>query len=290
MTTTTQTAADAVADASETSPATDASQAAAGALASSTPAVLVDAVGLPVRPRRYVSTSIVDGVALAVTIAVRTGGCSLVDGPVGVGKTTAVVEAARALDCEAVYVNMFGTNGVLDQMNAIWTAMTGTPGVGSSSEIRDDILKVLRRKQMVLIIDDVHRVGVTGLAPILAIWNRIHTARGTGTPIILCGNSLENHLKQTLPELLSRSSARYLAKPLTGTQLVDAVLAMEPSIAGTPPATIRSIDTYNFRGEIRRWNQFLDNIALFRGDDPTPRPLTDDEVRQTLSIMPSGNL
>lgn len=252
--------------------------------------VLIDAAGLPVRPKRYVSTGIVDGVALAVTIAVRTGGCSLVDGPVGVGKTTAVVEAARALDCEAVYVNMFGTNGVLDQMNAIWTAMTGTPGVGNSSEIRDDILKALRRKPMVLIIDDVHRVGVTGLAPILAIWNRIHTARGTGTPIILCGNNLENHLKQTLPELLSRSSARYLAKPLTGTPLVDAVLAMEPSIAGTPPATIRNIDTYNFRGEIRRWNQFLDNIALFRGEDPIPRPLTDNEVRQTLSIMPSGNL
>lgn len=252
--------------------------------------VLLDAAGLPVRPQRYVSTSIVDGVALAVTIAVRTGGCSLVDGPVGVGKTTAVVEAARALDCDAVYVNMFGTNGVLDQMNAIWTAMTGTRGVGTASDIRDDILATLRRKRMVLIIDDVHRVGVTGLAPILAIWNRIHTARGTGTPIVLCGNSLENHLKQTLPELLSRSSARYLAKPLSGTQLVDAVLAMEPTIAGTPAETIRNIDTYNFRGEIRRWNQFLDNIALFRGDDPTPRPLTDDEVRQTLSIMPSGNL
>ena len=33
----------------------------------------------------------------------------LVDGPVGIGKTTAVVEAARALGREAVYVNMFGT-------------------------------------------------------------------------------------------------------------------------------------------------------------------------------------
>ena len=51
---------------------------------------------------------------------------------------------------------------------------------------------------MVLLIDDAHHVGVKGLSPILAIWNRIHTARGTGTPIVLCGNNLERHLKQTL--------------------------------------------------------------------------------------------
>lgn len=245
--------------------------------------------GLPSRPNRYVSTSLVKGVAVAVQIAVRTGGCCLIDGPVGVGKTTAVVEAARALDCDAVYVNMFGTSTPRDQMDAIWTAITGTRGVGTAAQIRDDILDTLGRRRMVLIIDDAHHVGLKGLAPILAIWNRLHTSRGTGTPIVLCGNSLERHLKQTLPELLSRSSTRFVANPLTAKHIVDAVLAMEPTIAGTPAETIRNINARHFRGEIRRWGQFFDILALFRGGVTEPQPLTDDEVKQILSMMPGGN-
>lgn len=249
---------------------------------------LSQGASLPARPDRYVPTTLVKGVSLAVQVAVRTGGCCLIDGPVGVGKTTAVVEAARDLDCNAVYVNMFGTSTPRDQMDAVWTGMTGTRGVGTATQIRDDILDTLSRKRMTLLIDDAHHVGLKGLSPILSIWNRLHSARGTGTPIVLCGNSLERHLKQTLPELLSRSSTRYVANPLAGKQLVVAVLAMEPLIAGTPEETIRHIDARHFRGEIRRWNQFLDMVLLFRGTETDPHPLTDDEAKTVLSLMPGG--
>jgi len=235
-----------------------------------------------------VSTDLVKGVGLAVQLAVRTGGCCLIDGPVGVGKTTAVVEAARALNSDAVYVNMFGTNSPRDQMDAIWIAMTGTRGVGTAARIRDDILDTLTRSRTTLLIDDAHHVGLRGLAPILAIWNRLHAARGTGTPIVLCGNNLERHLRQTLPELLSRSSSRYVARPLGGKPLVAAVLAMEPLIAGTPTDLLRNIDARHFRGEIRRWNQFLDTIILFRGPDADAHPLTGDEVQQALSLLPGS--
>ncbi|WP_167288844.1 ATP-binding protein [Nocardioides seonyuensis] len=244
---------------------------------------------LPVRPTRYVPTNIVKGVGVVVQLTIRTGGCCLIDGPVGVGKTTAVVEAARGIGADAVYVNMFGTSTSRDQMDAIWTAMTGTRGVGTAAQIRDDILDTLNRKQMTLLIDDAHHVGLKGLAPILSIWNRIHTARGVGTPIVLCGNNLERHLSQTLPELLSRAGTRYAAAPLAGKPLVEAVLAMEPAIAGTDAATIKAIDTRYFRGEIRRWAQFFDLMTIFRGGDTTPRPLTDDEVTDLLGMMPRGS-
>ncbi|UUZ60575.1 hypothetical protein [Nocardioides sp. B-3] len=184
---------------------------------------------------------------------------------------------------------MFGTSTPRDQMDAIWTGMTGTRGVGTAAQIRDDILDTLSRKRMTLLIDDAHHVGLKGLSPIPAIWNRLHTARGTGTPIVLCGNSPERHLKSTLPELLSRSSTRYVANPLAGKQLVAAVMAMEPLIAGTAEDTIRHIDARHFRGEIRRWDQFLDMVLLFRGANTDPHPLTDDEAKTVLSIMPGGN-
>lgn len=240
---------------------------------------------LPARPARYVPTNIVKGVQVVVKAAVLTGGCCLIDGPVGVGKTTAVVEAARQLNSETVYVNMFGTDTTRDQKDAIWSAMTGTNAVGTAAQIRDDVLETLTRTKMTLLIDDAHHVGFKGLANILSIWNRIHTARGTGTPIVLCGNNLARHLGQVLPELLSRAGTQYVASPLAGKALVDAVLAMEPRIAGTDAETIRAINMRYFKGEIRRWNQFFDLLFIFRGPQGTG-PLTGDEVQQILSMMP----
>jgi hypothetical protein len=180
---------------------------------------------------------------------------------------------------------MFGTDTTRDQMDAIWSAMTGTKAAGTAAQIRDDILDTLNRTKMTLLIDDAHHVGFKGLANILSIWNRIHTARGTGTPIVLCGNNLASHLSQTLPELLSRSGTQYVARPLAGKQLVDAVLAMEPRIAGTDPETIRGINMRYFKGEIRRWSQFFDLLAIFRGPEGTG-PLTGDETQQILTMMP----
>lgn len=245
-------------------------------------------VALPPRPARYVPTSIVAGVNVVVRAAIMTGGCCLVDGPVGVGKTTAVVEAARNMSSQAVYVNMFGTDTTRDQMDAIWTAMTGTNAVGTAARIRDDILDTLRRTSMTLLIDDAHHVGFKGLANILSIWNRIHTARGTGTPIVLCGNNLAKHLNQTVPELLSRASTQYVATPLAGKALVDAVLAMEQRIEGTDPATIRDINMRYFKGEIRRWDQFFNLLFIFRGAQPDG-PLTGDEAAQVLAMMPRSS-
>lgn len=240
---------------------------------------------LPTRPARYVPTNIVKGVRVVVQAAVLTGGCCLVDGPVGVGKTTAVVEAARQLRSETVYVNMFGTDTTRDQMHTIWMAMTGSKAVGTAAQIRDEITETLSRTRMTLLIDDAHHVGNNGLSNILSIWNRIHVRRNIGTPIVLCGNDLASHLGQTLPELLSRASTQYVAVPLAGEQLVNAVLAMEPNVAGTDPAAIRAINKRFFKGEIRRWNQFFDLLAIFRGANPTG-PLTGDETEQILTMMP----
>lgn len=241
---------------------------------------------LPVPPPNLVTaTKMGKDIRLLLQMSVRLGACLLIGGPVGIGKTTAVAEAARGLDCAPVYINMFGTTSTRDQMQTIWEAMTGTRASGNAALIRDQILDSLKGDPVTLLIDDAHHVGFSALASILSIWDRVHTTRGRGTPIVLCGNNLERHLKERLPELLSRSALAREFKPVAGKALADLVLAMEPRIAGTPASTIRDLDNRHFRGDLRRWRQFFDMLDLAR-TDTEPRPLTLDETQSILAFVP----
>lgn len=247
------------------------------------------AASIPVRPSRYVETPIIDNVRLRLQAAVHTGGCTIIDGPVGIGKTTALAQAARELNCDAVYVDMFGTTTTRNVLDTVWRAMTGTPGVGDAADIQTDILATLSRTRTVLIIDDTHHVRYHGLATLLAIWNHLHNKRGKGSPIAFCGNDLEQYLSKKMRELLSRTGTSYTVIPLAGPTLVSTVLEMEPRIAGTPPETIRNINMRFFRGELRKWDQFFDLMDLFRPAGEVG-PLTDDEAKRILGLMPKGSL
>lgn len=266
-------------------PATDASE-------QTTPSPAAASTGgesLPVRPARYVETPMVNDVRLRLHAAVLTGGCTIIDGPVGIGKTTALAQAARELKCNAVYVDMFGTTSTRDVLDTVWRAMTGTPGTGTASAIQRDISETLARTRTVLVIDDTHHVRMQGLITMLAIWDQLHNQRGKGSPIAFCGNDLERFFTKKMRPLLSRCATTYAAAPLAGPTLVQTVLAMEPAIAGTDPETIRNINKRFFRGELRRWDQFFDLLQLFRTNQPTG-PLTDDETAQVLSLMTKGAL
>lgn len=243
--------------------------------------------GLPPVPSRFVHTGMVSDVSAVVRVSVHTGDFCLIDGPVGIGKTTAVVEAARQLKSKAVYVNMVGTDSTRQQMDAIWTGMTGTESAKTAPEIRKDIIATLQRTTIILLIDDAHHVHRKGLTAILAIWNHLHTTRGKGTPIVLCGNGLRAHLRQTLPEMHSRAPVTYPATPLAGKVLIDTIMAMEPRIAGTDRDTIRDINKRYFKGEIRRWNQFFDLLDIVRVETD-PSPLNHDEADTILSMMTCG--
>lgn len=239
---------------------------------------------LPKAPSRYVATPIVSNIESVVTASVLSGGIALIDGPVGIGKTTAVIEAARNLTIDAVYVNMVGTASLRDELNTIWTALTGTDNPGSAPSIRGDIQNTLTRRRMLLVIDDAHHVKKKGLSTLTSIWNRVHLTEGVGTPIVMCGNNLNRYLQATLPELLSRADSEYEVKPLAGRSLVNTVMAMEPAIAGTDPDLIRDINKRYFHGELRRWNQFFTHLTSARS--PDAGPLTDDDVERVLRGMP----
>ncbi len=238
---------------------------------------------LPPKPGRFVPTPVVGRVAAVMQACVLTGDVCLIDGPVGVGKTTAVSEAARTLPVEVAYVNMVGTTTALDAMKAIWEAMTGTRSVGTAATIRDDIRDFLLRNRVLLIIDDVHHIRKEGLKIVLGIWNTVHNRRGQGTPIVLCGNDLYAYLS-FLKELRSRSGLAYTATPLAGRDLIPTILAMEPNIAGTDPVLIQNLNRHQFDGELRKWGQFFTLLAFIRSDAP-PTALTGDEAEQVLTLM-----
>jgi len=241
---------------------------------------------LPVQPPNLVTaTKMGKDIDLLLQMSVRLGACVLIGGPIGIGKTTAVAAAARRLDCSPVYINMFGTTSTRDQMQTIWEAMTGTRASGNAALIRDQILDTLKRKPMTLLIDDAHHVGYSALTSILSIYDRFHATRGRGTPMVLCGNNLERHLRERLPELLSRSALAREFNPMAGKTLANVVLAMEPRIAETPTDTLREIDKRHFRGDLRRWRQFFDMLDLARTSDK-PSPLTEDEIQSILSFIP----
>lgn len=242
---------------------------------------------LPVRPSNFVGTTAMGkDIDFLLKMTVRLGGCTLVGGPIGIGKTTAISESARRLNTEAVYVNMFGTTNHVQQLGVIWEAVSGTKAEGTAPQIQQQILDLLLRKPMILLIDDSHRAHRTALHSILAVFDKFYSQRGRGTPIVLCGNNLERHIKMALPELLSRAHLAKDFAPLAGQPLVDLVMSMDSRIEGTKPEDIRALDSHRFLGDLRRWRQFFEILDLHRDGETEPRPLTEDEVKDVVGLMP----
>lgn len=243
---------------------------------------------LPVPPPIVVRDSVIaQEIDLIVNMVVRNGACGLINGPIGIGKTTAAADSAMRLNCQPVYINMFGTTTLRDQMNTIWGAMTGTKGSGTAPVIRDQILDTLKRRPMTLLIDDAHHLHYSALTSILSIYDKIYASRRHGTPIVLIGNNVESHLKQRLPELLGRSGAKCELTPLAGDKLAQFVLAMEPRIAGTDHSTLRHMDNHHFHGDLRRWRQFFEMVFLVRTSND-PAPLTEHEIQRVIRFIPAS--
>lgn len=243
---------------------------------------------LPMRPPNFYDKSgLVKYVSNLLSLSLRVNSGVLVSGPIGIGKTTAVAESARAQGIEAVYVNMYGTDGFRQQMALIWRAMTGTEPSGTGPEIRDQILASLLLQARVLLIDDAHILKRTALGSIVAIYDTFFTARGQGLSIVLCGNNLEEHLRKMCPQLLSRCGLGKEQPPPTGRGLTDLLLAMEPRIAGTDHTTLRDMDAAHFKGDLRRWRAFFLLLGEIRRSDE-PARLTQDEVEAVLGVMPRG--
>lgn len=236
---------------------------------------------LPLRPERFADTPVVRRIRVTTQTAVRARRIAAISGPVGVGKTTASAEAARALGSDVVYVLMPDVTSVKATLSVIWECMTRTPAMGAERRIKDDIVAYILAHDVTLLIDDAHHVSTRGLRVLTGIWNEVDVARGRGAAMILVGNDLMNALK-VVPEIHSRIGARYQAPPLAGDSLFDALAVIEPRTVGADRAMLRRIDQQHFHGELRQWVSLFEVIAMQPKGTTALGPLEPAEVRTAL--------
>lgn len=243
---------------------------------------------IPKAPPIFVQTPGAREVALGVWFAVSTGHICLVDGPRGVGKTTAVVEVARqAKDLQPVYVNFVDVRTPREAMALIWEALTSEPARtrATAQSIRDDLARELRRRKVLLIIDDAHTLSVQSLRTINTLWNRTHAATGGGLPIVLIGNHLARHLSGCIPEMYSRAGMCVEVPELGGKALLDLLFAMRPGIATTNPEVLLTVNRNHLKGRVRKWVQFFDLLALVRQQSELTGAIDTAEANKILKRM-----
>ena len=237
--------------------------------------------GLPVRPQRFADTPFVRRIQMATQTAVRSHRMAAISGPVGVGKTTAAAEAARALGSQVVYVLIPDVSSVKATLSTIWECITRTPALGTERRIMDDIVAHVLAHDVTLLIDDAHHVSTRGLRVLTGIWNEVDVARGNGVTMVLVGNDLRRALR-VVPEINSRISARCDVLPLADDALYDALAVIEPRTADADRSMLRTLDRQYFHGELRQWVSFFETVAMQRENPTAAEPLDQAEVRTAL--------
>lgn len=166
-------------------------------------------------------------------------------------------------------------------LETIWESMTRTSAASRETQIKKDIENyLLRHSDVVLVIDDAHYISTRGLRVLVNLWNSMAALRGYGVPMILVGNDLPTALRG-VPEIGSRSVTRRNVGPLAGEALYTFLAAIEPRTAETDRDVLVQLDRQHFRGELRKWVQFLNVVRRHQQADEAG-PLETTEIRQAL--------
>lgn len=247
---------------------------------------------LPVPPARYIPTADVNKIRFALRNAIRTGNISLIDGPRGVGKTTGIVESVRLhKTAHPIYVNLIDARTPSDAMRQIWEAHTGERARerATAYDIRDDLTRELRHRDVVLMIDDAHNLNALAMRTVLSLWDRTHTQTGRGLPTLLVGNGLVDKLGASIPELISRAPVAITVGKMRDKDLMEFLLALEPGIEGRSPRVLQDINRLHLKGRIRKWIQFFDLIRDLRNQHVLDGPIDSREARNVIAYMPVIN-
>lgn len=242
---------------------------------------------IPLPPGCFIETASTERIRFAVNATLHTGHVALVDGEFGVGKTTAVVEAARShAKVEAVYVNMFGVTSPRDALAIINRALTGEvtrKGV-TAAQLREDLIDLLADRTVLLIVDDAHYLKTPSLETLLALWNRVHNDTRKGVPMVFIGNNLVKHLGAHIPELVSRSALTVECSGLNAKTVVDFIIRLEPGIEGTDRDMLVGLNQ-RFRGQLRNWDKFFRMAEIYRRTDRLSEPLTTTDLDFILPML-----
>lgn len=236
---------------------------------------------LPPAPLRHIENEVTEQIGRAVETAIGTNCFGAISGETGVGKTTTSAIKAAVYGGPVVYVNITSIASARQNFVSMFEAVTGTPAAGSATQIQHDLHDHLIMCPTTMLIDEAHRVRLDGLILLKGLFDLIVTTRGEGTPIILVGVGLFNHLMTLLPELRSRTNGRAEARCLNPTEAVDAIRVIQPRTRNNDTEMLLNLDKAYFKGNLGLWSMFFKSLNMIGGHSPT-EPYAERDIKEAL--------
>lgn len=215
------------------------------------------------QPIGVVETSVYKRVQEAVSYSIMTRWPSVVRGPAGLGKTTAL-SSLLWKDNNAVLISASGMQkSLMQMMRLIADAFGFYPHGRTSYEVYNWIVSGVQRnaeENKYLIIDEAHRLNLDTLREILDLWEYY------GLPIIFCGNNEVAKKTKTHASTFDQISSR-IGKEVSLTVLEpnDFVLfGVERNVEGKD--AYDALINYGMRTSMRGAAQLLDAARLAAGE------------------------
>ncbi len=158
-------------------------------------------------------------------------------------------------------------------------AITGQLGTGSRVEMQNDLVKLLKQWQGVLIIDELQNTKAVGLQEL--VWLYEETGHAFGLVIVGTGVLAAAEL---YPQLASRIMGAVGFEPLYGDALIIAVQHLDQRLAATRVSLLAQHDQTACAGLLRRW---VHTVRWLNAFGVTGAATADDlaQVRRKLALL-----
>ena len=237
----------------------------------------------PIRPAKFVDTSVALNIKSATAFALRTCGAVVIRGPAGIGKSSALADIMK-LDPSACAFEVTQNSKTIKR---ILEGVAEAFGIHHSRAYSADLMSVLSHrlpdyaaKGHYLIVDEVQNVGLDGIRQLLT-FNEHY-----GLPIVLCGNhaaiKMTRANEAVFDQINDRVAKIYDLEPPAPTDVQ--LIAIEHGVEGAE--AYRLFERYGAETSIRRTVKLLEVARVIVGQEGS---IQADHIRGAVVFMDDGN-